>query len=97
MSFVNNLVSSFVVGLFDGAMSGTENGDQSTEHFDETTQKTSQTYQSYKSCCPHNGKGGISGDDIAEHVGNGEFGSAWREWCDKTKSDVDPATGKPAK
>lgn len=44
--------------------------------------------------CMHNEKEGVSGDDLLEHAGNGEWGSLWRDWCEKTKSDKDPVTGQ---
>jgi hypothetical protein len=33
--------------------------------------------------CYHNGRDGISYDDIIEHIGNGEYGSAWRDAKEK--------------
>ncbi len=33
--------------------------------------------------CYHNDRDGISFDDIIEHIGNGEYGSAWRDAKDK--------------
>jgi len=44
--------------------------------------------------CIHNGQGKATGDDILEHVMDGDYGKAWRDWCDKTQSDRDPVTGE---
>jgi hypothetical protein len=35
-----------------------------------------------KKLCPHNGREGISGADIAEHAGNGDLGSAVRDFVE---------------
>ena len=43
--------------------------------------------------CRHNEDQRVSIDDIFEHLGNAEFGSAWRDWCDMTRSDRDPVSG----
>lgn len=32
--------------------------------------------------CPHNGQDGISVTDVAEHIGNGEYGSAGRDFVE---------------
>ena len=44
--------------------------------------------------CGHNGYFGISGNDILEHLGNFEWGSAWRDWCEMTDSGYNPTTGE---
>lgn len=44
--------------------------------------------------CVHNGNEGTKPDEIVEHVIDQDWGKAWIDWCDFTKSDIDPITGE---
>lgn len=82
MSIWTSFLTGFSQGAVSAAIKPPTKAQQSQASADQKTQNAAAAAIKAKNLpvmCAHNGRGETSISDIAEHVGNGEFGSAARD------------------